>query len=39
LSRARQLWPDESFLATAKSKKPHEGLIDAALIAYYGINL
>jgi hypothetical protein len=36
LSRARQLWPDESFLATAKSKKPHEGLIDGALLAEYG---
>jgi hypothetical protein len=36
LSRARQLWPDESFLATSKSTKPHEGLIDSALIAYYG---
>jgi hypothetical protein len=39
LSRARQLWPDESFLATAKSKKPHDGLIDSALISYYGTKL
>lgn len=36
LSAARRLWPDESFLATARSTKPHEGLIDAALIAEYG---
>ena len=36
LSKARQLWPDESWLATPKSTKPHEGLIDAALIAEYG---
>jgi hypothetical protein len=39
LSRSKQLWPDESFLATAKSTKPHDGLIDAALIAYYGTKL
>lgn len=36
LQKARQLWPDEKFLATARSTKPHEGLIDAALIAEYG---
>ena len=36
LSKARQLWPDENWLATARSSKPHEGLIDAALIAEYG---
>jgi hypothetical protein len=39
LSRAKQLWPDESFLATAKSTKPHDGLVDAALIAYYGTQI
>jgi hypothetical protein len=39
LSRSKQLWPDESFLATAKSTKPHDGLIDAALIAYYGTQI
>lgn len=36
LSKARQLWPDEKWLATPRSTKPHEGLIDAALIAEYG---
>lgn len=36
LARCRQLWPGESWLATARSTKPHEGLIDAALIAEYG---
>ena len=36
LLRAKQLWPAESWLATARSTKPHEGLIDAALIAEYG---
>jgi hypothetical protein len=35
-ARARQLWPDEDWLATPRSTKPHEGLIDAALIAEYG---
>ena len=35
LSKARQLWPDETWLATPRSTKPHEGLIDAALIAEY----
>ncbi len=33
---ARQLWPAESFLATSRSTKPHEGLIDSVLIAEYG---
>jgi len=36
LLKARQLWPGESWLATARGTKPHEGLIDAALIAEYG---
>lgn len=36
LQKARQLWPNEAFLATDRSTKPHEGLIDAALIAEYG---
>lgn len=33
---ARHLWPDYSFLASERSTKPHDGLIDAALIAYFG---
>ena len=28
-------WPDDSFLATKRSKVPHSGLVDAALIAEY----
>lgn len=36
LSKARQLWPDKNWLATLRSTKPHEGLIDAALIAEFG---
>lgn len=35
-SVARRLWPAETWLATARSKVPHDGLIDAALIAEYG---
>ena len=35
-ARVGQLWPDEKWLATPRSTKPHEGLIDAALIAEYG---
>lgn len=33
---ARHLWPDQDWLATDKSTKPHDGLVDAALIAYFG---
>lgn len=29
-------WPNESFLATARSKKPHQGMVDAACLAAYG---
>jgi crossover junction endodeoxyribonuclease RuvC len=31
-----RLWPKESWLATERSKKPHSGIIDAALLAAYG---
>lgn len=33
LTMARQLWPQETFLATSRSTTPHQGLIDACLIA------
>ena len=36
LEASRRLWPEEKFLATARSSKPHDGMIDAALIAEYG---
>jgi hypothetical protein len=36
LAKARQLWPAETWLATSRSLVPHQGLIDAALIAEYG---
>jgi hypothetical protein len=35
LAKARELWPDEKWLATERCSKPHEGMIDAALIAEY----
>ena len=33
---AQRLFPGESFLATERSSKPHDGIIDAMLIAEYG---
>jgi len=36
LIKASELWPEEDWLATPRSTKPHEGMIDAALIAEYG---
>jgi hypothetical protein len=33
---ARQLWPGENWLATKRSRNPHTGMVDAALIASYG---
>ncbi len=35
LAAANKLWPTEQWLATSRSKTPHDGIIDAALIAYY----
>lgn len=35
LVAAKRLFPNQSFLATERSTKPHDGLVDAALIAYY----
>jgi hypothetical protein len=35
LAAAKQLFPNQSFLPTPKSKVAHDGLVDAALIAYY----
>ena len=35
LQKAKELWPEETFFATPRSKTPHEGLIDASLIAEY----
>ena len=35
LARARQIWPEENWLASYRCSKPHEGMIDAALIAEF----
>lgn len=36
LSVARRLWPAETWLASPRCSTPHDGLIDAALIAEFG---
>lgn len=36
LAKAKQLWPNETFLASVRCSVPHDGLVDAALIAEYG---
>jgi len=33
---AQRLFPKESFLASSRSTKPHDGIIDAALMAEFG---
>lgn len=33
---ASRLWPHAEWRASERSKKPHDGLVDAALIAEYG---
>jgi hypothetical protein len=35
LLKARQLWPNETWLESPRCTKPHDGMIDAALIAEY----
>jgi len=35
---ASRLFPDETFLRSDRCSKPHDGMIDAALIAYWGAN-
>lgn len=39
LTKAVEIWPEENFLASNKSRVPHTGITDAALIAYYGMKL
>lgn len=36
LIAARRLFPDETFIPTKRARTPHDGLVDAALMAYYG---
>ena len=38
LNVAGRLFPNESFLATKRSRVKHDGIIDATLIAYYTLN-
>jgi hypothetical protein len=35
LNQAEQLWSGNDWTATERSRKPHDGMIDAALIAEY----
>jgi len=35
-AKVAELWPDESWLPSERASVPHDGLIDAALIAEYG---
>jgi hypothetical protein len=35
LRKANILWPEQKWLATARSYVPHDGIVDAALIAQY----
>lgn len=35
LTAAKRLFPHENFLATERSKVPHDGIVDAVLIALY----
>ena len=39
LAYARRRWPDQDWLASTRCKLPHDGIIDAALIALYGSGL
>jgi len=36
LAMAQRLWPEETWLASPRCTKPHDGMIDAALIAEFG---
>ena len=35
LELAKRLWPDETFLASPRCRVPHDGIVDAALLAEY----
>ena len=36
LIKAKELFPKQDFLATERSRIPHDGIVDATLIAYHG---
>lgn len=38
-TRAAQLFPGVDFRASARCRKPHDGMVDAALIAAYGVRV
>jgi hypothetical protein len=38
LAKANELAPDETWLATKRSSTPHDGMVDAFLIARYYLN-
>ena len=33
---ARKIWPGMDWRASERSRKPHDGIVDAALIGFYG---
>jgi hypothetical protein len=35
LKVARQLWPDQNWLASSRCRVPHDGLVDSALLSEY----
>lgn len=35
LVAAKRLFPEQTFLKSTRSSKPHDGIVDAVLIAYY----
>lgn len=39
IRRAKQLFPRIDFRATERCRKEHDGMAEAALIAWYGLNL
>jgi len=39
LEAARRLFPGESFIATPRSKVPHMGMVESALIALFGVRM
>lgn len=39
LAYAQRRWPNQSWLASTRCKVPHDGIVDAALIALYGSGL
>jgi hypothetical protein len=36
LVKVKRMWPHHDFTKNARSRVPHDGIVDAALIAYYG---